>query len=90
MREKCPAKISHCMKSVHIRSYYGPCFNTFRLNTERCCGKMRKNGDQNSSEYEQFLNTERTQSECGKIRARKTSNIGTFYAVSVFSPNAEK
>ena len=40
----------HCVKSVHIRSYSGPHFPAFGLNTERCgvslriqskCGKIR-------------------------------------------------
>ena len=32
----------HCVKSVRIRSYSGPHFPAFGLNTERCgvCGKM--------------------------------------------------
>ena len=43
-------KFFHCVKSVHIRSYSGPHFPAFRLNTERYsvslriqseCGKMR-------------------------------------------------
>ena len=29
------------MKSVRIRSYSGPHFPAFELNTERYCGKMR-------------------------------------------------
>ena len=42
------------MKSVHIRSFRGPYFLAFGLNTE---------------------------SECGKIRTRKTPNMNTFHAV---------
>ena len=43
-------RISHCVKSVRIRSYSGPYFPAFGLNTERYgvslriqseCGKMR-------------------------------------------------
>ena len=42
--------LPHCVKSVHIRSYSGPHFPAFGLNTERYgvslriqseCGKMR-------------------------------------------------
>ena len=39
-----------CAKSVRIRSYSGPCFPAFGLNTERyevICGKK----DRNNSEY---------------------------------------
>ena len=41
---------NHCVKSVHIRSFFGPYFPAFRLNTERFgeffriqseCGKIR-------------------------------------------------
>ena len=33
--------VHHCVKSVRIRSYSGPHFPAFGLNTERYCGKMR-------------------------------------------------
>ena len=61
--------VSHCVKSVRIRSFSGPYFPTFGLNTER---------------YSESL---RFQSECGKIRTRKTPNTATFYAVT-FTSNA--
>ena len=51
------------MKSVGIRSFPGPCFPVFGLNTER---------------YSVSLHI---QSECGKIRTRKTPNTETFHAV---------
>ena len=54
----------HCGKSVRIRSFSGPYFPAFGLNTER-------------SEVSLCI-----QSECGKIRARETPNIGTFQVVN--------
>ena len=47
----------HYIKSIRIRSFSGPYFTAFGLNTESI------------------------QSECGKIRIRKTPNTDTFYAV---------
>ena len=58
----------HCVKRVRISSYYGPYFLAFGLNTERYEVKivrirsysgpysvrMRKNADQNKSEYGHF------------------------------------
>ena len=43
--------ISHCVKSVRIRSYSGPHFPAFELNMERHGVRMRENADQNNSEY---------------------------------------
>ena len=48
---------THSLKSVCIRSYCGPHFLAFELNTERYVfssnvGKCAKNADQNNSEYE--------------------------------------
>ena len=56
---------SHCVKRVHIRSFSGPCFSTFGLNTDSYGVNLR------------------IQSECGKVRARKTPNMDTFYALSL-------
>ena len=53
----------HCVKSVHIRSFSGPYFPAFGLNTERYGVSLP------------------IQSECGKIRTRKTPNTDTFQAV---------
>ena len=53
----------HCVKSVRIRSFSGPYFPAFGLNTER---------------YGVSLHI---QSECGKIRTRKTPITDTFHAV---------
>ena len=49
--------ICHCEKSVRIRSYSGPYFPAFGLNTERYSYsvRMRENTDQNTSEYGHFL-----------------------------------
>ena len=52
----------HCKKSVRIRSFSGPCFPAFELNTERYSVSLR------------------IQSECGKIRTRKTPNTDTLHA----------
>ena len=52
---------------VRIRSFYGPYFHAFGLNTERHGVSLR------------------IQSECGKIRTRKTPNMNTFYAVVILS-----
>ena len=42
----------HCVRSVRIRSYSGPYFPAFGLNTERygVNRKMQENADQNNSE----------------------------------------
>ena len=47
-----------CVKSVHIRSFSGPHFSAFELNTERYYPysiRMRENTDQKNSEYRHFL-----------------------------------
>ena len=44
----------HDVKSVHIRSYFGPHFPAFGLNTVR----MRENTDQNNSEYGHFIRSD--------------------------------
>ena len=44
----------HCVKCVRIRSYSGPHFSAFGLNTERYSVRMRENADQNNSEYGHF------------------------------------
>ena len=51
------------MKSVRFRSFSGPYFSAFELNTERYSVSLR------------------IQSECGKIRTKKTPNTDTFHAV---------
>ena len=53
----------HCVKSVRIRSFSGPYFPAFGLNTEICGVSLH------------------IQSECGKMRTRKTPNTVTFHAV---------
>ena len=47
--------MSHCAKSVRIRSYSGPHFPAFWLNTERDEVQMRENVDQNNCECGHFL-----------------------------------
>ena len=51
---------SHCVKNVRIRSYSGPYFPAFGMNTERYCispysVRMRENTGQNNSEYRHIL-----------------------------------
>ena len=53
---------NRCVKSVRIRSYSGPRFPEFGLNTERYSVslysiRMRENADQNISEYAHFYFT---------------------------------
>ena len=58
------ACLLHCVKNVRIRSYSGPYFPTFGLNTERYGVSLRRispysvqmleNADQNNSEYRHF------------------------------------
>ena len=58
-------RLKHYVKSVRIRSFPGPYFPAFGLNTERYGVSFR------------------IQSECGKIRTRKSPNTVTFHAVIV-------
>ena len=44
----------YCGKSVHIRSFSGPYFPTFGLNTERYSVRTRENTDQKIFEYRHF------------------------------------
>ena len=54
----------HCLKSVRIRSYSGPHFPAFGLNTERYGVSLRiqsecwKIADQNNFEYGHFLRSD--------------------------------
>ena len=48
------AGIIHCVKSVRIRSFSGPHFPAFGLNTERYSVHMRENTYQKNSEYGHF------------------------------------
>ena len=54
------------IKSVRVRSFSGPYFPAFGLNTEVYSVNLH------------------IQSECGKIRPRKTPNADTFYLYPVF------
>ena len=49
-----PSKI-HCVKLVCIRNYFGPHLSASGLDTERYGVRMRKNADQNNSEYFFYL-----------------------------------
>ena len=66
--------VIHCVKTVRIRSYSGPYFPAFGLNT-----------DQNNSEYGHFSRSDgvslRIQSECGKIWTRITPNAPFRFSV---------
>ena len=47
----------HCVKSVHIRSFSGPCFPAWRLNTERYFSvfiRIRENTGKKNSKYGHF------------------------------------
>ena len=52
--------MKYCVKSVRIRSYAGLYFPAFGLNTERYeySVRMRKNADQNNSEYGYFSHSD--------------------------------
>ena len=54
------SQISHCLKSVRIRSFYGSYFPAFGLNMKV---------------YSLNLHIH---PECGKVRTRKTPNMGTY------------
>ena len=51
--------VTHCVKSVLLRSFCGPYFPAFRLSTERYISpylvRMRKKEDQKNSEYGHLL-----------------------------------
>ena len=51
--------VTHCVKSVLLRSISGPYFPAFRLSTERSISpylvRMRKKEDQKNSEYGHLL-----------------------------------
>ena len=60
----CYADTSNCVKCVRIRSYSGPHFPAFRLNTEiwrisSYSVRMRESADQSNSEYGHFLRSQR-------------------------------
>ena len=59
----------HCVTSVRIRSFYGPYFPGFWLNTE----------------IRRHTKSLRIQSKCGKIRTRKTCKTDTFEVVELIS-----
>ena len=52
--DKILERACHCVKSVRIRSYSGPHFPAFGLNTQYSV-RMRENADQNNSEYRHCL-----------------------------------
>ena len=66
LRKQLRRCMNHCIKSVRIRSYSGPHFPAFGLNTKRYSVSLC------------------IQSECGKMRTRKTPNMDTFHALNVF------
>ena len=61
----------HCVKSVRIWSFSGPYLPAFGLNTEFGLSLDKV--------------SHRIQSECGKIRTKKTPNTDTFHAVLMTS-----
>ena len=60
----------HCVKIIRIRSFSGPYFLAFGLRVLH------------GGYYSVYL---RIQSECGKIRTRKTQNMDTFHEVTYFN-----
>ena len=64
------------MRSVGFRSYSGPHFPAFRLNTERYSASLR---------IQRYVVSLRVPSECGEMRARITLNTDIFYAVTGFN-----
>ena len=66
---KSPVTASHCVKCFRIRSVSGPYSPEFGLNTERYVSVF---GGVSLG----------IQSECGKIRTRKTPDTDTFHAVT--------
>ena len=75
---------THCVKSVHIRSYSGPYFPAFGLNMERygvslrILSEWRKNMGQNNSEYRNFLHNDSCSWTLAKRVLDVTSNIRVF------------
>ena len=63
--------LRHCGQSARIRSYSGPCFPVFKLNTERYSVSHRV--------------SLRIQAKWEKIRTRITPNTDTFQALIVAS-----
>ena len=66
-KKKMTSCFRHCMKSVHIRSFSGPHFPAFGLNTET----------------EIYYVNLRIQYKCGKKRTRKSANKSTFNPVRI-------
>ena len=48
----------HWVKSVRIRSFSGPYFPIFELNTERCSVRILKNTDQKNSKHGHFFRSD--------------------------------
>ena len=66
LESKLKDRFKHCVNSVRIRSYSGPHFLAFGLNTERYFAslhiqsKCKENADQNNSKYGHFSRSEST------------------------------
>ena len=69
----------HYMKSVRKQSFSGPYFTLFGLNLETHIevSQLIYTANQLTGLYMSL----RIQSECGKIRTKKTPNTDTFHAV---------
>ena len=72
--------IIYCVKSVRIRSYSGPHFLAFRVNTERYSVspysvRMRENADPNNSEYGHFLRSDRFQTKPLRDQVGRSYNV---------------
>ena len=73
----------HCVKNVRIRSYSGPYFPAFGLNTKKYSVSLRI-----QSEYRQFLRSVREWHRRGKFLKKKTNRI-TFLLRLIFQQNGQ-
>ena len=65
----------HWVRSVRIRSFSGPHFPTFGLNTERYALTMRENTNQKNSEYGHFSRSANI-GNCFELKAGNLSQKG--------------
>ena len=82
------SSVQHCLKSVHTRSYSGPCFPAFGLNTERYsvsiriqseCGKIRTRITPNTDTFHAVLASKLLQHEAKLLlRGYKLNPCGPY------------
>ena len=68
----------HCVKSVQIRNFFWPVFSRSRTEYGEIRSKWYWVFSPNAGKYEPEKTPYRIQSECGKIRSRKSSVSGHF------------